>query len=134
MSATDEAHARVKDALDNARNAAQELYGALSDVVATHSGAIRTDLEALPLKAKAIAASLGHSLDAQNVETRRTLDEAVSFLESTATHAAEAIKSTGAAAETSIRQAVADASASVQKIDEAAAAKRAAEAKPGAAT
>ena len=52
MSATAEAHVNVKDALDHARAAAQELHGALSDAVAEHGEAITSDLEALPLRPK----------------------------------------------------------------------------------
>jgi hypothetical protein len=50
----------------------------------------------------------------------------VTYLEATATHAAEALKSSGHAAETSIQQAIADARASTQKISEGVAAKRSA--------
>ena len=56
-------HTRVKDALDHARAAAQELHGALSDAAAKRGGAIKADLEAIPHKARAIADSLKASLD-----------------------------------------------------------------------
>jgi hypothetical protein len=119
-------HTRVKDALDHARAAAQELHGALSDAAAKRGGAIKADLEAIPLKARAIADSLKASLDAQNAATKKSLREAVTYLEATATHAADALKSSGHAAETSVQQAIADARASAQKISEGVAAKRSA--------
>lgn len=119
-------HARVKDALDHTRTAAQELHGALSDAAAKRGGAIKSDIEAIPLKAKAIADSLRSSLGAQSAATKRSLSEAMTYLEATGTHATEAIKSSGQTAERSIQQAITDARASVQKISEAVAAKRSA--------
>ena len=116
------AQPNVKDALDHARTAAQELHGALSDAVTRRGGAVKADLEALPLKARAIAQSVAGSLDAQATATKHTLADAIAALEATATHAAQALKSSGHAAE----QAISDARASVEKISEAVAAKRAA--------
>jgi hypothetical protein len=125
MSMSDDANVKVKDALDHARAAAQELHGALTDAVAKHGGAIKDDLEALPLKAKAISDSIGHSLDTQNVVTKQAVAEAVTYLDATAAHIAQALKSSGQAADGLIRSAIFDARASVQKISEAVAAKRA---------
>jgi hypothetical protein len=121
---TEDSHSRVKDALDDVRSAAQELHGALSDAVAKRGGAIKGDLESVPLKAKAIADSIGSSLVAQDAATKRSLGEAVTYLEATAAHAADALKNSGHAAVTSVQQAIADARASAQKISEAVAAKR----------
>jgi len=126
MSATAEAHTKVSDALDHARTAAQELHGALSDAVAEHGRAVEVDLEALPLKAEAIAKSIGTSLDAQAAATKQTVGEAVAYLEATAVHTTQALKRSGHAAEQSIREAIGDARAAVQKISEAVAAKRSA--------
>ncbi len=126
MSATAEAHVNVKDALDHARAAAQELHGALSDAVAEHGEAITSDLEALPLKAEAIADSIRTSLDAQAAATKLNLGEAVAYLGATATHTTQALKCSGHAAEQSIRQAIGNARAAVQSISEAVAAKRSA--------
>jgi hypothetical protein len=124
MSLTAETPTRVKDALDNARVAAQDLHRALSDAAAQRGGAIKADLETVPPKVKAIAASIAASLDAQSAAAKNSLGEAVTYLEATGTHVTDALKNSGAAALTSIQQAVADARASVQKISEAVAEKR----------
>jgi hypothetical protein len=129
MSNTAEAHSmagapKVKDALDHARAAAQELHGALSDAAAKRGGAIKGDLESIPIEARAIAESIGSSLGAQNAAAKHSLAEAATYLQATAAHATEALKSSGRAAETSIWNAITDARASVQKISEAVAAKR----------
>ncbi len=126
MSTTAEAHAKVKDALCHARAAAQELHDALSDAVVKHGEVIRSDLEALPVKARAIADSIGSSLDAQATATKQTVGEAVTYLQATAGHAAQALNNSGHEAEHSFRHAILDARASVQKISEAVAAKRSA--------
>src|SRR5712672_1369497 len=90
--------------LDRVRAAAQELHGAISDAAAKRSGAVKSDLEAVGQKAKA-----------------------VTDLEAVQKHAAEAVKNSGPAFQASIRQTLADARASVQKVSEAVAAKRSAE-------
>ena len=124
MSHTAESPTRVKDALDNARVAAQDLHRALSDAAGKSGGAVRADLEAVPPKVRAIAASIAASLDAQNAAAKTSLGEAATYLEATGAHVADALKSSGHAALTSIQHAVADARASVQKISEAVAEKR----------
>jgi len=116
----------IKDALDHARTAAQELHGALSDAAAQRGAVVKIDLAALPLKARAIADSLGQSLDAQHAATRQTIGDAVTFLHATATHIGQSLNVTGQAAERSVERAVDDARAAVQKISEAVAAKRSA--------
>jgi len=120
----------VKDALDHARAAAQELHGALSDAAAKRGGAIKADLEVIPAKARAIVESLGHSLVVQNAAAKKSLGEAVTYLEATGKHAGEALRSSGHAAENAVQRAISDARASVQKISEAVAARRAAAATP----
>ena len=117
---------RIKVALDHARAAAQELHGALSDAVAKRGGAIKGDLESVPLKAKAVVDSIGKSMSAQNAAAKQSLGEATNYPQATAAHATEALKSSGRAAETSIQKALTDARTSVQKISEAVAAKRSA--------
>ena len=136
-SATAEAHAKtaapngkVKDALDNVRAAAQELHGALSDAATKRGGAIKADLEDIPFKAKAVADSIKGSLAAQNAATKKSLGEAVTYLEATGTLVTAALKSSGHAAESSIQRAMVDARNSVQKISEAVAEKRSAASKP----
>ena len=118
-------HATTKDALDHARAAAQELHGALSDAAAKRGGAIKADIEALPVKAEALATSIRTSVDAQNAATSKSLSLAVTYLGATGAHIAEALKGSGQAAANSIQRAIADARSSVQTITEAVAAKRA---------
>ncbi|KUR72000.1 hypothetical protein [Novosphingobium sp. FSW06-99] len=119
----------LKDALDHARSAAQELHAALTDAVAKRGGAIRDDLVALPAKARAIVDSVSRSAAAQNVVTRQGVAEAATYLEATATHIAKALHAQGRAAEDALQQAVVDARASVQSISEAVAARRSSAAK-----
>jgi hypothetical protein len=126
MARADDGNVQVRDALDHARASAQELHGALTDAVTRHGGVIRDELAALPMKARAIADSLGHSLETQNVVTKQSIDEAVTYLDATQTHIAEALKSSGQAAESLIQRAIVDARESVQKISEAVAARRSA--------
>jgi hypothetical protein len=46
-------------------------------------GAIKADLEVIPAKARAIVESLGHSLVVQNAAAKKSLGEAVTYLEAT---------------------------------------------------
>ena len=121
--------ARVKDALEQARAAAQELHRVLSDAAVRRAGAVKADLEAIPPQARALAASLAKSLDSEGDAAKRHLVVAVTHLESLERHAAQCLESSGQAFETSVRQAVADARASVQKVSEALAEQRAAKGK-----
>ena len=108
----------VKDALDHAQSAAQELYAALSAAAARRGGASQDDLEAIPLKTKAIVDAIKGSLGAQDAAAKRSLGEAVTYLDGTAKQAAAALKSSGLVAEHLVQRAIADARASVQKINQ----------------
>ena len=118
---------QVKDAVDQARTAAQELHKAISDAAAKRGGAAKADLEAVPLKAKAAIDSIKGSVAAQNEVAKKRLGEAVTYLEATRKHAAEGAKASGREFQTSVRQTISDARAAVQKVSEAVAAKRTAE-------
>ena len=83
MATIDQADVRVRDALDHARAAAQDLHAALTDAVARRGGAVRADFEALPLKARAIAEQVGHSLEIENIIARHALGEALTLLDAT---------------------------------------------------
>jgi hypothetical protein len=85
---------------------------------------MKSDWQAIPAKAKAVAASLKESLGVQGEATKKHLEEAAKYLETTEKHVAHSLKATGHAFDTSVRQAVADARAAAQKISEAVAAKR----------
>jgi hypothetical protein len=113
--------------LERVRAAAQELHGAISDAAAKRSGAIKSDVEAVGQKAKAVTESVKASIGVQNEATKKHLKEAVTDLEAVQKHAAEAVKNSGQAFEASIRRTLAAARASVQKVSEAVAAKRSAE-------
>jgi len=93
--------AKVKDALDHVRAAAQELHAAISDAVAKHGGATKAHLEVLVPKAKAVTESAKGSIGAQQ--------EVVTQLAATQKHLAEGLKASGHAFQTSIRQALANA-------------------------
>ena len=116
----------LKQALDEARAAAQDLHGALSDAVAKRGGAIKADLEAIPLQATAIAEQLQHALGAPGKVDNAAFDRAVVNLEATSAHVAKALKRSGKVAETAARHALADARASVQSLSEAVAVHRSA--------
>ena len=117
----------VNKDLDHVRAAAQELHRAISDAAAKHSGAVKSDLEAVGQKAKAVTESVKASIGVQNEAAKSHLKGAVTDLEVLQKHAAEAVKNSGRAFQASIRQTLADARASVQKVSEAVAAKRSAE-------
>lgn len=110
--------ASVKDALRHAHEAAQELHGALSAAAARRGGASQDDLEAIPLKTKQIVDAIKGALAAQDASTRRSLGEAVTYLDGAAKHAAAAVKSSGLVAEHLVQRAIADARASVQKLSQ----------------
>ncbi len=129
MAKHEDLKAKVKDALDHVREAAQELHGTISDAAAKHGGATKADLEAFAQKAKAVTESAKASLSAQQDPAKKHLAEAVTHLEETQKHAAEGLKSSGQAFQNSIKKALADARASVQKVSEAVAAKRSAQSK-----
>jgi len=118
---------QVKDAVDKARAAAQELHKAISDAAAKRGGAAKADLEAVSQKAKAAIDSIKSSMANQNEAAKKQLSEAVTYLEATGKHAGEAVKSSGKDFQIAVRQTIADARAAVQKVSEAVAAKRTAE-------
>lgn len=124
---TDTSKAKVKEALDHVRAAAQELHGAISDAAAKQGGATKADLETFAQKAKSVAQSLKSTISVQQGAAKKALTEAASELETSQKKAAEGMKTSGEAFESSIKQAVSGARASVQKISEAVAAARSAE-------
>ena len=115
---------KVKDAVDKARAAAQDLHRAISDAAAKSGGAAKADLEAVPQKAKAAIESIKGSTAVQNEVAKKRLAEAVTYLEATGKHASEGVKSSGKEFQTAVRQTIADARAAAQKVSEAVAAKR----------
>jgi len=124
--------AKVQDALDDVRAAAQELHGAISDAAAKRGGAMKADLEALPQKAKALTESIKGAMGAHNEATKKALADASKYVDATQKQISESLKSSGQAFQTSVRQAMADARAAAQKVSEAVAAKRSAESKQSA--
>jgi hypothetical protein len=114
----------VKDAVDKARAAAQELHRAISDAAAKRGGAAKADLQAVPQMAKAAVDSIKGSMAAQNDIAKKRLAEAVTYLEATGKHAADGVKSSGKEFQTAVRQTIADARAAAQKVSEAVAANR----------
>ena len=119
---------QVKDAVDKARAAAQDLHRAISDAAAKRGGAAQADLAAVPQMAKAAIESIKGSVAAQNAVTKTQLADAVKYLQATANDATQAAKTSGKEFQTAVRQTLADARAAAQKVSEAVAAKRTAEA------
>ena len=123
---------KVKDAVDQVRVAAQDLHKAITDAAAKTGGAAKADLQAVQQKATAAANSIKGSISTQNAAAKKSLTEAVTYLEATGKHAADGVKSSGKEFQTAVRQTIADARAAVQKVSEAVAAKRTAESAQGA--
>jgi hypothetical protein len=115
---------KVKDALDHVHAAMQDLHKAISDAATKHGGAVKADLEAFAHKIKAIAESLKGSIGTQHEAVKHYLREAVTHLEATEKHIAEALKASGHALQIAIGHALAQARASVEKVSEAIAARR----------
>jgi hypothetical protein len=115
---------QVKDAVDKARAAAQELHKAISDAAAKRGGAAKADLQAVPQKAKAAIDSIKSSMANQNTAAKKQLSDAVTYLDAAGKHATDGMKTSGKEFQTSVRQTIADARAAVQKVSEAVAAKR----------
>jgi hypothetical protein len=120
---------QMKDALSHVRAATQELHGAISDAAAKRGGAVKADLEAASVKAKAVAASLKGSIDGQSEIVKKNLKDALTNLEATEKHAAEGLSKSGQAFQASVKQTLTDARAAVQKVSEAVAADRSAASK-----
>ncbi|HET9832228.1 MAG TPA: hypothetical protein VFP91_10980 [Vicinamibacterales bacterium] len=118
---------KVKDAVDQVRVAAQDLHKAITDAAAKTGGAAKADLQAVQQKAAAAASSIKGSISTQNAAAKKSLTDAVTYLDATAKHAAEGVKSSGKQFQTAVRQTITDARAAVQKVSEAVAAKRTAE-------
>jgi hypothetical protein len=123
---------QVKDAVDQVRSATQQLHKAISDAAAKRGGAAKADLQAVPQMAKAAADSIKGSMATQNDVARKSLAQAVTYLEATGKHATDGVKSSGKEFQTAVRQTMADARAAALKVSEAVAAKRTAGAPAGA--
>jgi exonuclease VII small subunit len=126
VSAKSGAEAKVKDAIDNLRSAAQDLHKQISDAAAKRSGATKAEITALTEKAKNMVQSAKASIDTQKGNVAKHLTDAVSHLEATQANLSDSLKATGTSLDTSFKKGLAEARASVQKLSEAVAEKRAA--------
>jgi len=120
------AGAKVKDAIDNLRSAAQDLHKQISDDAAKKCGATKADIAALTEKTKSVIQSAKASIDTQQGNVARHVTDAVKHLEATQASLSDSLKATGTALDTSVKKVLAEARASVQKLSEAVAEKRAA--------
>jgi exonuclease VII small subunit len=125
-SAKSGAEAKVKDAIDNLRSAAQDLHRQITDAAAKKSGATKADLAALTEKAKSLAKSVKASIDIQQGNVAKHLTDAITHLEATQANLSDSLKATGADLDASVKKVLVEARASVQKLSEAVAEKRAA--------
>ena len=125
-SAKSGAEAKVKDAIDNLRSAAQDLHKQITDAAARKSGATKADLAALTEKAKSLAKSVKASIDIQQGNVAKHLTDAITHLEATQANLSDSLKATGAGFDASVKKVLVEARASVQKLSEAVAEKRAA--------
>jgi hypothetical protein len=125
-SAKSGAEAKVKDAIDNMRSAAQDLHKQIIDAAAKKSGATKADIAALTEKAKSLAKSVRASIDTQQGNVAEHLNDAIKHLEATQANLSDSLKATGAGFDTSVKKVLAEARASVQRLSEAVAERRAA--------
>ena len=116
----------MTDPLTRARAAAQELHAALSDAACRTGGAVKTDLDSVQQKSRALIDSLKDSMSAPEEQTRKYLKEALANLEAAQKHAAEGVKNKGEQFQAAVRKTLADARASAQHISEALAEQRSA--------
>ena len=123
-SAKSGAEAKVKDAIDNLRSAAQDLHKEITEAVAKKSGTTKADITALTEKAKSVAQSAKASIDTQKGNVAKHLTDAVKHLEAIQANLNDSLKASGAALDTSVKKVLAEARASVQKVSEAVAEKR----------
>lgn len=121
--------AKVKDAIDQLRSAAQDLHKQITEAAAKKSDAAKADIAALSEKAKTVAQAAKASTQAEHGNVAKHLGDAVKHLEATQAHLSDSLKATGTAFDTSVKKVLAEARASVQKISEAVAEKRSAAAK-----
>lgn len=126
VSAKSGAEAKVKDAIDNLRSAAQDLHKQISDAAAKRGGATKAEITALTEKAKNMVQSAKASIETQKGNVAKNLTDAVSHLEATQANLSDSLKATGTSLDTSVKKVLAEARASVQKLSEAVAEKRAA--------
>ena len=125
-SAKSGAEAKVKDAIDNLRSAAQDLHKQITDAAARKSGATKADLAALTEKAKSLAKSVRASIDTQQGNVAGHLTDAITHLEATQANLSDSLKATGAGFDASVKKVLVEARASAQELSEAVAEKRAA--------
>jgi exonuclease VII small subunit len=126
VSTTSGVETKVKDAVDNLRSAAQDLHKQIGDAVSKKSGASKADIAALAEKTKSVIQSAKATVDTQKGNVGKHLTDAVKHLEATQAHLSDSLKATGTALDTSVKKVLAEARASVQKVSEAVAEKRAA--------
>ena len=116
---------QVKDALNRVQSATQDLHKAISDAVARREGGTKADLEGFAQKAKSVADDLKGAMNSQNETVKKHLADAVTHLEATQKHTAEGLRNSGQAFQTSLKKVLSESRASVEKVSEALAAKRA---------
>ena len=119
---------KTQEALIQARAAAQELHGALSDAASKARGAVTADLEAVEQKTRALMETLKSSASVQDEKARKHLKEALANLEAAQNHAMKGAKSVGQVLQDSVRKTLAEARNTAQHISEALAEERSASA------
>jgi len=124
----EKSEAAVRDALDHARTATQELHQTISRTLAKRASTSKAEVEGAIRKAKEAAESTRSAVGARQGtaqdEVKKQLMAAVGKLDAAEKHAAESFKSSGDAFHTALGKALADARSSVQDISEAVAAHR----------
>jgi len=117
--------AHVKDAIDEFRANAQDLFKKLSDAMAKRDGATKADLEALAKSAKVVADSARAAVISQSDAVKQCLTDSIASLEKARKDAEDGVKRSGQGFETALKQVLLDVRAAVAKASEAVAAKRA---------
>ncbi|HTP28080.1 MAG TPA: hypothetical protein VMK12_20805 [Anaeromyxobacteraceae bacterium] len=119
---------KTQQALIQARAAAQQLHGALSDAASSARGAVTADLEAVEQKTRELMETLKYSMSVQDEKARKHLKEALVNLEAAQKHAMKGAKSVGQVLQDSVRKTLAEARVTAQHISEALAEERSASA------
>ena len=86
----------IKETLDQARSAAQNLHKQIDATTAKDHAAIRADVQNSADKAKQLAASLKTIVDGQRADAKQHIKDAASQLEDAAKHAGELAKASDA--------------------------------------
>ena len=118
----------TKDAIDKARSDAQDLHKRITAATSKDRAAIKTDFERFALDAQQVALALKSASQGAQPNTKPYLDDAAALLQDAANRAKDAAKSARPELDEAKAAVVAQITDSIQRVSQAVAAKRAAQA------